>query len=267
MLTNVPRIHCGEHRMLRQLAGTTDRVRHQAEPAEVHHRERVGGGSRPCAGSGGGSDRGGREPRGAGQQRAPPGRRCRRDRPLEQLARHPEAEPAFQLAAPSTQRQHPGIPGAFAGRREQGALTDPSRPFDQQHPAVAAARGVEQAVQRPELTVTLHQPRRHPVHAAAALTWIRSRQHEKSLTPSRECVSAGAPAIVMRPPGQTLSRLPFTRAVITEALRQYGPVWILPRRALADVELGGHLLRAGSRIFFSPYALNRDPQLPAAAER
>jgi hypothetical protein len=35
-LTNVPRIHCGEHRMLRQLAGTTDRVRHQAEPAEVH---------------------------------------------------------------------------------------------------------------------------------------------------------------------------------------------------------------------------------------
>ena len=36
-------------------------------------------------------------------------------------------------------------------------------------------------------------------------------------------------------------------AVITEALRLYSPVWILPRRALVDVELGGHLLRAGSR--------------------
>ena len=60
---------------------------------------------------------------------------------------------------------------------------------------------------------------------------------------------------------QTLSRLPFTRAVITEALRLYSPVWILPRRALVDVELGGHLLRAGSRIFFSPYALNRDARL------
>src|SRR5580700_7888175 len=59
----------------------------------------------------------------------------------------------------------------------------------------------------------------------------------------------------------TLARLPFTRAVITEALRLYSPVWILPRRALVDVELGGHLLRAGSRIFFSPYALNRDPRL------
>jgi hypothetical protein len=35
-LTNVPRIPCGEHRMLRQLTDTTDRVKHQAEPAEVH---------------------------------------------------------------------------------------------------------------------------------------------------------------------------------------------------------------------------------------
>jgi cytochrome P450 len=60
---------------------------------------------------------------------------------------------------------------------------------------------------------------------------------------------------------ETLSRLPFTRAVITETLRLYSPVWILPRRATADVELDGHLLRAGSRIFFSPYALNRDAAL------
>jgi cytochrome P450 len=63
------------------------------------------------------------------------------------------------------------------------------------------------------------------------------------------------------PDYETLSRLPFTRAVITETLRLYSPVWILPRRALVDVELGGHLLRAGSRIFFSPYALNRDARL------
>jgi cytochrome P450 len=66
---------------------------------------------------------------------------------------------------------------------------------------------------------------------------------------------------------ETLTRLPFTRAVITEALRLYSPVWILPRRALADVELGGHLLRAGSRMVFSPYALNRDPRLHQDPER
>ena len=60
---------------------------------------------------------------------------------------------------------------------------------------------------------------------------------------------------------ETLAALPYTRAVITEALRLYSPVWILPRRAVADVELDGHLLRAGSRIMFSPYALNRDARL------
>jgi cytochrome P450 len=66
---------------------------------------------------------------------------------------------------------------------------------------------------------------------------------------------------------EILSKLPFTRAVITETLRLYSPVWILPRRALVDVELGGHLLRAGSRIFFSPYALNRDARLHRDPDR
>jgi cytochrome P450 len=55
--------------------------------------------------------------------------------------------------------------------------------------------------------------------------------------------------------------------VITEALRLYSPVWILPRRARADVELGGHSLPAGSRIMFSPYALNRDAALHRDPDR
>ena len=75
-------------------------------------------------------------------------------------------------------------------------------------------------------------------------------------------VLAGADAT----PGE-LNELPFTRAVITEALRLYSPVWILPRRAVADVELGGYRVPAGSRIFFSPYALNRDARLHRDPER
>ena len=69
------------------------------------------------------------------------------------------------------------------------------------------------------------------------------------------------------PSYETLTRLPFPRAVITETLRLYSPVWILPRRAIVDVELGGHLLRAGSRMVFSPYALNRDPRLHPDPDR
>jgi cytochrome P450 len=85
---------------------------------------------------------------------------------------------------------------------------------------------------------------------------------QERLQEEADLVLAGADA-----GDETLSRLPFTRAVITEALRLYSPVWILPRRALVDVELGGHLLPAGSRIFFSPYALNRDARLHGDPDR
>jgi len=81
-------------------------------------------------------------------------------------------------------------------------------------------------------------------------------QIQERLQQEADLVLAGADADY-----ETLSRLPFTRAVITETLRLYSPVWILPRRALVDVELGEHLLPAGSRMFFSPYALNRDARL------
>lgn len=66
---------------------------------------------------------------------------------------------------------------------------------------------------------------------------------------------------------ENLGSLPFTRAVITETLRLYSPVWILPRKALVDVELDHHQLAKGSRIFFSPYALNRDARLHRDPDR
>jgi pentalenene oxygenase len=66
---------------------------------------------------------------------------------------------------------------------------------------------------------------------------------------------------------EALATLPFTRAVITETLRLYSPVWVLPRQAAVDVELDGHLLPAGSRILFSPYALNRDARLHRDPDR
>src|SRR5580698_8977294 len=59
-------------------------------------------------------------------------------------------------------------------------------------------------------------------------------QIQQRLQQEADLVLAGAD-----PDYETLSRLPFTRAVITETLRLYSPVWILPRRALVDVELGG----------------------------
>jgi cytochrome P450 len=98
--------------------------------------------------------------------------------------------------------------------------------------------------------------------AWACYLLARHPQLQERLQEEVDLVLGGADASF-----EVLDRLSFTRAVITEALRLYSPVWILPRRALVDVELGGHLLRAGSRIFFSPYALNRDARLHRDPDR
>jgi cytochrome P450 len=60
---------------------------------------------------------------------------------------------------------------------------------------------------------------------------------------------------------EDVPRLEYTRRVLTEAMRLYPPGWLLTRRAIVDVELGGHHIPAGSSMTFSPYAMHRDPAL------
>ncbi len=64
-----------------------------------------------------------------------------------------------------------------------------------------------------------------------------------------------------------LPGLPYTRRVLTEALRLYPPGYLLSRGALADTVLGGHLVPAGATVLLSPYALHRDAGLFADPQR
>ncbi|WJY36213.1 cytochrome P450 [Streptomyces sp. P9-2B-2] len=65
-----------------------------------------------------------------------------------------------------------------------------------------------------------------------------------------------------RPPGiEDLPALVHTRRVLTEVLRLHPPSWLLMRRAVRPVTLGGVSLSPGAEVFFSPYALHHDPQL------
>ncbi|HZN18496.1 MAG TPA: cytochrome P450 [Micromonosporaceae bacterium] len=61
------------------------------------------------------------------------------------------------------------------------------------------------------------------------------------------------------PAFQDIERLGYIRCLLTEALRMYPPAWLLSRRATSEVNLGGHVLPAGASVFFSPYAMHRDP--------
>src|SRR5205823_6138128 len=71
-----------------------------------------------------------------------------------------------------------------------------------------------------------------------------------------------------RPPVyEDLRRLKYTAMVLDEVMRLYPPVWILPRQALADDEIGGYHVPAGSDVLVCPYTLHRHPAFWDSPER
>jgi cytochrome P450 len=56
------------------------------------------------------------------------------------------------------------------------------------------------------------------------------------------------------------SSRPFTLAVFSEAMRLYPPAWIMGRRALEDVTIGGAQLARDNVAILSQYVTHRDPR-------
>jgi cytochrome P450 len=57
-----------------------------------------------------------------------------------------------------------------------------------------------------------------------------------------------------------LPDLTYTKMVVDETLRLYPPAWITNRQAVADDEILGHRIPAGSFVTLSPYVLHRHPR-------
>jgi cytochrome P450 len=57
-----------------------------------------------------------------------------------------------------------------------------------------------------------------------------------------------------------LFRAPITSAIFSEVLRLCPPVWVAPRRALEDVELGGRFVPKGAHVLVSQFVTQRDPR-------
>ncbi|WP_209440326.1 cytochrome P450 [Streptomyces novaecaesareae] len=71
-----------------------------------------------------------------------------------------------------------------------------------------------------------------------------------------------------RPPEfEDLHRLRYTARVVEEVVRLYPPVWILPRQAQADDEVGGYHVPAGADVLICPYTLHRHPRFWDAPEQ
>ncbi|GAA2842564.1 cytochrome P450 [Kitasatospora paracochleata] len=64
-----------------------------------------------------------------------------------------------------------------------------------------------------------------------------------------------------------LHRLTYTTMVLQEVMRLYPPVWILPRKAQQEDEIGGFHVPAGAEVLICPYTLHRHPEFWAAPDR
>jgi cytochrome P450 len=64
-----------------------------------------------------------------------------------------------------------------------------------------------------------------------------------------------------------MTALPFTRMVLTEAMRLYPPAWLLARVAIEDHEARGYRIRAGSLVVMSPWVVHRNESYFPEPER
>jgi cytochrome P450 len=96
---------------------------------------------------------------------------------------------------------------------------------------------------------------------AGALSYACEVMAYDARTGSR--LSAEAADVLERLPvePEKVPELTFTRQVVTEVLRLHPPGALISRRAIVDIELGGHRIRAGAPLFFCPYLLHRRPDL------
>jgi len=99
-------------------------------------------------------------------------------------------------------------------------------------------------------------------HETTALTlswsWYLISQHpevEEKLVAEWNRVLAGR-----TPTAEDLTKLPYTDAVLTEAMRVYPPVYLIGREATQDLELGGYRVKKGYIVFMSQWVNHRDPR-------
>lgn len=102
---------------------------------------------------------------------------------------------------------------------------------------------------------------------AATLTWVwyLLSQHpevERRLHAEVDQVLGGRPATL-----SDIPRLVYTKMIVSETLRLYPPVWLLPRKTINPDRLDHHNIPANSDVLVCVYTIHRHPRFWHEAER
>ena len=93
---------------------------------------------------------------------------------------------------------------------------------------------------------------------ALSWTWYLLAQHPevdaKLAAELRDVLGGRAPTV------SDLPRLRYAEQVVNESMRIYPPAWGFGREALADCEIGGYAIPAGTTVIVSPWVSHRNPR-------
>jgi cytochrome P450 len=64
-----------------------------------------------------------------------------------------------------------------------------------------------------------------------------------------------------------LPDLPYAERVVKESMRLYPPAWVVGREAIAECEVGGYPMPAGTTALMSQWVMHRDPRYHENPER
>ncbi|WP_036567022.1 cytochrome P450 [Nocardia sp. BMG51109] len=97
--------------------------------------------------------------------------------------------------------------------------------------------------------------------AATTLSWLfyelaLQPEVEQRLATELQAVLHGRPIEF-----DDIHALEYTNCILTETLRLHTPNWVLMRRAIEPVDVGGIRLERGSEVLFSLTTLHRDPEI------
>ncbi|HKG95355.1 MAG TPA: cytochrome P450 [Gemmatimonadaceae bacterium] len=95
---------------------------------------------------------------------------------------------------------------------------------------------------------------------ALAWTWYLLARHPDAEARLHAELDAALPPGAPDAGFGDLPRLPYARMVLAESMRLYPPAWIIGRRALEDVEIGGRLIPRGALVLMSQLLVHRDPR-------
>jgi cytochrome P450 len=103
--------------------------------------------------------------------------------------------------------------------------------------------------------------------AAAVLAWTLFLLDEHPDVKERLCHEVDAVLQGRAATYADVPKLELTRRIIVETLRLYPPGWLLTRTAVTDTYLGGHPIRAGTIIVYSPYVVHHRSDLYEDVQR